>query len=240
MPRNGSPDWDRAADLAAIEATYDEYAKSRRSRLWDVRSPGYGMLVDDLRRRLMRALGNSASRASRVLDLGCGTGELAMQARGAGIEAAWTGLDLRADAVDAARMQHPWAEFLVGSADDVPRDDGSFDVVVAQVLFSSLPSRRLEESVAREIGRLLGPDGWLVWLDIRYDNPTNRAVHGLSRQRISNLFPDWSTELELAGLLPPVARRLGPTARLSYPALSAVPPLRSHLVGRLRRPAPSS
>ncbi len=61
----------------------------------------------------------------------------------------------------------------------VPLDDASVDVVVARVLFSSLPSARLEAAVAAEIGRLLRPGGWLVWLDIRYSNPANPSVHGV-------------------------------------------------------------
>jgi hypothetical protein len=38
-------------------------------------------------------------------------------------------------------------------------------------------------------------------------------------------------------VLPPIARRLGVTTPLLYPMLEAIPVLRSHLVGRLQRPA---
>jgi len=37
-------------------------------------------------------------------------------------------------------------------------------------------------------------------------------------------------------LLPPLARRLGPATPLAYPVLAALPPLRSHLIGLLRKP----
>jgi hypothetical protein len=111
---------------------------------------------------------------------------------------------------------------------------------VARVLFSSLPSRAMEGGVAREIARVLRPNGWLVWLDLRYSSPRNREVHAISRRRLAELFPDWSMELVTAGLLPPIARRLGPVSQIAYPVLSAVPILQSHLVGRLRRPRKAS
>jgi ubiquinone/menaquinone biosynthesis C-methylase UbiE len=230
--------WDRAADLEAIQATYDRYKRTERGRLWDRRAPGYARLVDDLQRRLVSALAASAPRdGGRVLDLGCGDGDLAAE-RGvleAGTE--WIGLDLRPEAIAAAAVRFPDARFIVGSADAVPLDDASVDVIVARVLFSSLPSERLEAAVAGEIGRLLRPGGWLVWLDIRYANPANRAVHGVPLSRIASLFPGWRRELRTAGLVPPLARRLGPTTPLTYPLLAAVPILRSHLVGRLSAPA---
>jgi hypothetical protein len=38
-------------------------------------------------------------------------------------------------------------------------------------------------------------------------------------------------------VVPPIARRLGPLTPVAYPILHAVPPLRSHFVGRLRCPS---
>ena len=139
--------------------------------------------------------------------------------------------------IDAARSAVPDAEFVVGSADAMPFDDRSFDVAVALTLFSSLPSRELEVAAAGEIGRVLRPGGWLGWYDLRYDNPTNRAVHGVTRARLGDLFRDWPIEVRTISLAPPIARRLGPLTPVAYPILQAFPPLRSHLVGRIRCPS---
>jgi SAM-dependent methyltransferase len=148
----------------------------------------------------------------------------------------WIGIDLRPDAIEEARRRFPTLTFHVASADDVPVESGTVDVVVSRLLFSSL-SPALEVAVAAEISRLLRPGGWLIWLDLRYSNPSNRAVHGLSVSRVRNLFPDWKAELRTAGLVPPLARRLGAVGAIAYPVLAAFPPLRSHVVGRLQRPA---
>jgi len=45
-----------------------------------------------------------------------------------------------------------------------------------------------------------------------------------------NLISDDTT------LIPPIARRLGPTTPVLYPILESIPFLRSHLIGRLRCP----
>ena len=131
----------------------------------------------------------------------------------------------------------PDARFVVGSADAMPFRDRAFHVVCAITLFSSLPSPSLEAAVATEISRVIRPGGWLVWHDLRYDNPGNPAVHGVTTGRLRELFPGWELELHSFTLVPPIARRLGPLTRVAYPLLHAVPPLRSHLIGRLRCPS---
>lgn len=173
-----------------------------------------------------------------VLDLGCGDGRFAVVAREAGLSiSSWIGVDLDPLAIARASESAPFATFVEASADRLSLGPASVDVVVASTLFSSLPSPDLEGAIAREISRVLVPGGWLVWYDLRYDNPTNRAVHGLSRSRLAQLFPGWAGEIRSITVLPPLARRLGPTTQLLYPLLELLPVLRSHLIGRLRRPA---
>lgn len=238
MPRNDTSSCDRAAQLDRIRESYARYDREGRARLWDSSNRGYARLTRQLLGRLLREMRASlpAHREGRLQDLGCGTGELLEHARSAGMTPDWVGLDLRADAVEAAKRRFPDAAFVMGSADDVPEPGASFDVIVAQLMFSSLPSMELEHAVASEVARLLRPGGWLVWSDLRYPSPSNRAVHGLSEDRIRSLFPDWTVRVASVGLLPPLARRLGVTTAITYPALGAIEPLRSHLVGRLQPP----
>lgn len=228
---------ERTAELASIEATYARYESSGREKIWDQKNRGYSALAIDLRRSVQGEIRRSVINGGTVADLGCGTGELATEAQVVGLGLDWIGVDLRAEPIAQAQSRLPFARFIVASADDLPLTTSSVDVAVAQVLFSSLPSPQLEESVAGEISRVLKPGGWLVWLDIRYSNPTNRAVHGIGVARLKELFPDWHRDVRSTGLIPPVARRLGPTASVLYPLLALIPPLRSHIVGRLRRPA---
>ena len=59
-----------------------------------------------------------------------------------------------------------------------------------------------------------------------------RAVQGSAGSAV----PGWEIELRSSTVIPPIARRLGRTTPVMYPVLHAIPPLRSHLIGRLRCP----
>lgn len=232
-------DRDRERDLEAIRSTYRRYETEGRSRLWDPTNPGYARMIRDREAALVELVRRSLpEQGGRVLDLGAGDGSLAKVIQRAGMPIQrWVGVDLDPAALAAASAAIPWGDFFEASADRLPFGDAAFDVVVASTLFSSLPSRGLEEGVVGEIARVLRPGGWLVWYDLRYRNPVNPSVHGLSRDDLRSLFPDWTMELDSMTLLPPLARRLGPLTGALYGPLHALPFLRSHLIGRLRPPA---
>jgi ubiquinone/menaquinone biosynthesis C-methylase UbiE len=230
-------DSDRARDLEIIKRRYTQYAGSNRYDLWSLSNPGFRRLVYERDRSIMELLRNSIPpNGGSVVDLGSGSSRLAGIAHDAGIQCDWLGLDIDETAVAESSRTYPWARFVVASADRIPLPDASVDVMLASVLFSSLPSHDFERDVARDIGRVLRPGGWLIWFDLRIDNPSNPAVHGISRRRLEALFPGWEPEVESSTLLPPIARRLGRTTPFLYPMLVAVPLLRSHLIGRLHCP----
>jgi SAM-dependent methyltransferase len=233
------PESERERDLAAIRDAYEAYERDGRGRIWDTGNRGFARLVRDRDRDIVdllrRSLGPSGG---RVVDVGFGDARLATAGREAALPVShWIGVDMDPAAVREARLAAPWAEFIEGSADRLPFSDGSLDAVLASALFSSLPSQGLERAVAAEVARVLKPNGWIVWYDLRYRNPTNRAVHGIPRKRLHELFPGWQRELRTTSLLPPVARRLGLLTFLAYPVLASIPVFRSHLIGRLERPS---
>jgi ubiquinone/menaquinone biosynthesis C-methylase UbiE len=190
----------------------------------------------DRDRILIDLVRRSVPAGGSVLDIGCGPGSLADLVAGEVPNLSWTGVDLLPEAITEAREQRPWATWIEASADALPIGNASIDVVVASTLFSSLPSGQLERDAAAEVGRVLRPGGWLVWYDLRYGNPGNRSVHGLGQNAVRHLFPGWRAELRPVTLIPPLARRLGSLTGVLYGPLERLPFLRSHLVGRLRRP----
>lgn len=226
----------RDEELDRVRATYQRYARDGRSRLWDRANPGYARIARERDEALVELIVTclGADGAGTVLDCGCGTGELADLVRARAPRVAWTGIDLRTEALEVGRRDRPWGVWVEGSVDALPFPDGSFDVVVASTLFSSLPSWELELATAREIARVLAPDGAVVWYDLRYGSPRNRAVHPMSRRRIERLFPGWIVDLRSITLLPPLARRLPGGFAWVHAMLSRVPLARSHLVGRVR------
>jgi ubiquinone/menaquinone biosynthesis C-methylase UbiE len=224
-------------DGERIREVYRSYEDQGRDRLWDMANRGFARLSRDRDLRLRDLLARSlpAGPAS-LLDVGCGNGWLLASVGQRWPDVRLTGLDLQPERVEEARANAPEAHLVVGSADALPFEDNAFDVVSAITLMSSLPTERMEADAAREVARVTRPGGWLIWFDLRYDNPTNPAVHGIDGRRLATLFPGWAQELESSTVLPPLARRLGRSTPVLYPILELVPPLRSHLIGRLRCP----
>jgi hypothetical protein len=54
---------------------------------------------------------------------------------------------------------------------------------------------------------------------------------------VHDLFPDLKGDLHAVTVLPPLVRRLGPLTARAYPVLASMSPLRSHLMGLLRKAA---
>ncbi|MEM8853074.1 MAG: class I SAM-dependent methyltransferase [Pseudomonadota bacterium] len=97
----------------------------------------------------------------RVLDLACGTGQLAIPAARAG--AAVTGLDLSEPWIEQAKAraaaENLNIHFKVGDAEALPFDDGAFDLVISLigVMFAPRPERAAAEMlrVCRSGGRIV-------------------------------------------------------------------------------------
>lgn len=231
-------DDERARQVALIRATYAGYRRSNAHERWSRANRGFRRLISDRDRTLLLLLSASLPGGTgRLLDVGCGDGNLLALASERLPDIDLAGVDVDGELLIQATEAVPSGIFVEGSADQLPFASESVDVVVASTLFSSLPTPDFEQAVAGETARVLKPGGWLVWYDLRISNPANRAVHGMTRGRIRSLFPGWTLHLESTSLLPPIARRLGRATPILYPVLEALPVLRSHLIGRMRKPS---
>lgn len=98
---------------------------------------------------------------SRMLDVACGSGQLALVAARRGIQV--TGVDIATNSIEAARgrARHEGldAEFDEGDAEALPYADGSFDAVVTMygAMFAPRP-----ELVASEMLRVARPGGLIA------------------------------------------------------------------------------
>jgi SAM-dependent methyltransferase len=123
---------------------------------WSANAPGYGALTGRITARFADALLDAArvGPGSRVLDAGCGHGDLCAAAAARG--ARTVGVDLAEGMVRAAQAAHPELEFRVADAEDLPFADASFDAALAAFLVNHLPH---PERGARELRRVVAPGG---------------------------------------------------------------------------------
>lgn len=90
-----------------------------------------------------------------ILDVGCGTGGTLDRLKHIGQP---VGVDLEPIALELSR-ERGHTHLLLASATSLPFADGSFDAVVALDVLEHIPD---DAAAAREIARILAPDGTLV------------------------------------------------------------------------------
>lgn len=125
------------------------------------------------KRRLAALAGDVRGR--RVLDLACGTGDIALALAAGG--AIVTGLDVTHRMIQLARVKSAGspARFLTGDMMALPFGDASFDVVTTGYGLRNVPE--LLPAIG-EIRRVLTPGGMLLSLDFdRPSQPVVRAVY---------------------------------------------------------------
>lgn len=100
-------------------------------------------------------------RGTRLLDVACGSGQIAIPAARAGARV--TGVDIAENWIEQARERAAGEDldirFDVGDAEDLPFDDASFDVTVSLIgaMFAPRPER-----VAAELLRVTRPGGNVI------------------------------------------------------------------------------
>lgn len=101
--------------------------------------------------------------ATRLLDIGCGTGRTLHQIVRTHPSLRLWGVDLSPAYVSVARrrLESPEVTIAVENAEQLPFADGAFDIATSVYLFHELP-RNARRNVVREMHRVLRPGGLLV------------------------------------------------------------------------------
>lgn len=156
--------------------------------------------VDSARRTLLDQA--ALERHHRVLDLGCGTGSLAVLVKRLYPTVTVIALDPDARALARARAKAGRASvdirFDRGFADALPYPDDSFDRILSSMMFHHLDEGD-RRSMLREARRVLRPGGRLELLDFagpgsRSQGPLGRLIH--AHHRLSG-----NDEASILGLL---------------------------------------
>jgi ubiquinone/menaquinone biosynthesis C-methylase UbiE len=134
-----------------------------------------------------------------VLDVGCGTGSLLIEAArslgsGSRLHGVEPSSEMLVHAQHKAQQHIPEINFVQGSADQIPFPDATFDVVFCTLVLHHLPAA-MQLAAVQEMSRVVRPGGRLVIVDMQ--QPRTIAA----RLSIVTLFhkfatnataPDWS------------------------------------------------
>ena len=184
---------------------------------------------------LAAALGPDLS-GVRVLDVGCGSGGFLRQLIDWGADPArLVGTEYLADRLELARHNSaPGVRWHLGDLDFAA--DASFDLAVANTVFSSILEDAARAALAAEMWRTVMPGGWCMVFDFRYNNPRNKQVRKVDWRELQRLWPTPVHRHQTLLLAPPLARRLVRAPRMVGQLLAMAPVLRSHFIYMARKP----
>lgn len=146
------------------------------------------------------------SAGERVLDVGCGTGSLAIALKGAvGPTGSVLGIDASPEMIDVARRNASKAgvdvNFQLALGEAIPFAKGTFDLVVSQLAVHHLPDD-LKPSAFGEMYRVLKPGGRCLIVD--FEPPKSVPGRLVARMVLGSVMmqinvADYRTLLENAG-----------------------------------------
>jgi SAM-dependent methyltransferase len=176
-------------------------------------------------------------RGLRVLDFGCGSGEncLLLAQRGARV----IGVDISESLIAVARKRlrvnglEGAAEFIAGSAHDLPVREGSVDLVLGIAILHHLDL----DASAREVHRVLKPGGRAIFKEPVRDSRLIKAVRGAIPYRAPDVSPYERplTSAELERFAARFRRHRSRAFSLPFVNLTeALPPLRRYIHGAYR------
>lgn len=177
--------------------------------------------------------------ALRVLEVGCGAGGNLLELLRAGFAPQHlAGAELLPERLAAARAVLPQSVALWGGdATALDIAPASRDIVLQSTVFSSLLDDAFQQRLADAMWRWVAPGGGVLWYDFTVDNPRNRDVRGVPLARLRQLFPQARLDAVRVTLAPPLARALCRLHPGLYPLANALPPLRTHVLAWLGKPA---
>lgn len=217
--------------LSSEEAKRIADAYGRRSKLvpqglYSLFEPSHLLRMQDAERRIVSAIKREkrSLRDAKLLEIGCGSGYWLRQfVQWGGKPHNLVGVDLLADRIAVARELCPSDIRLeCRDASSLGFRDSTFDIVFQSTVFSSILDTAMKATVAREMLRVLHPDGFVLWYDFFVNNPRNRDVRGIRKKELPQLFPNCSIKCERITLAPPLGRPLSRISALAYNLASAL------------------
>lgn len=227
-------------EIERIRHAYADRARRQLDGRYSLLDPANLYLFQRRERALLhlvRRRGLLPLAGRRVLDVGCGSGEVLHDFVRYGADPALAaGIDLSPERVKTAGTRLPSAAIAIGNAAALPVEAATFDIALQFTLMSSVLDHSTRGEIARETMRILRPGGTVIWYDFTW-NPGNRDVRGVPLGELRRLYPGCEIDVSRVTLAPPLSRRI---ARMSWTLcrlLEVLPPLRSHLLAAITKPA---
>ena len=216
------------------------YSQRHPGSVYSRFDPAHLFEMQERERYFLRLLAKSGCRAlhkHKILEVGCGNGELLRDLIKWGARPENTfGIDLIPERILEARTLCPQGISIeAGNAAEINFPDKTFDLVFQSTVFTSVLDYQIKASIALEMLRVAKPDGIIFWYDFSVNNPLNKNVKGVRLREMRRLFQDCDIVLKRITLAPPIARLLAPYSWILCYFLSKVPLLCTHYLAAIRK-----
>jgi ubiquinone/menaquinone biosynthesis C-methylase UbiE len=174
---------------------------------------------------------------SKLLEIGCGCGNNILDFIRLGFKAK----NITVNELIESRMQKAKeilpgsVQFIEGNAAELKLKAESYDIVYQSMVFSSILSRDLRESIAEQMWRWVKPGGGVLWYDFIYNNPSNKDVTGIPVHEFLKMFPGSEYYKWKITLAPPLSRLVTKIHPVLYPVFNTFKFLRTHYLIYVRK-----
>lgn len=224
-------------------AVAERYARRGAPDRYSLLQPDVWQTVQERQRAMLKLfarLGWHDLPRRRAIEVGCGAGGNLLELLRLGfLPEHLAGIELLPERFALARRVLPAVVPLwQGDASTLDIEPSSRDLVLQSTVFSSLLDDGFQQRLAERMWTWVAPGGGVLWYDFTVDNPRNRDVRGVPLKRIRALFPRATLWHQRITLAPPLARLLCRVHPALYPIFNTLPPLRTHVLAWLQKPAP--
>ncbi|MFT3800673.1 MAG: class I SAM-dependent methyltransferase [Burkholderiaceae bacterium] len=218
------------------------YAKRQRiDWRYSVLNPAQQLPTQERERvlcRMLRSQDWTRLNQIKVTDVGCGgAGNLLMLLRFGFAPENLTGIELLVERYERARQVLPPASrVILGDATVASVEPASQDLVMQNLVFSTLLDLDFQQRLADAMWSWLRPGGAVIWHDFMFNNPRNKDTRGVPVSRIKELFPHGKIEQHRITLAPPISRLVTRIHPSLYTVFNALPLLRTHILAWIEKP----
>jgi ubiquinone/menaquinone biosynthesis C-methylase UbiE len=229
-----------ASEKNRIKAAYARRETSLNKRLYSHFDAARLFMLQERERQMLTVLRQHKRHdlaKQKILEIGCGDGQILRELIKWGARPGnLAGVDLLPDQIAEARRLCPGSVSLYcGDAVDLPFPDAAYDLVVQVTAFSSVLDVGMKQQMAREMLRVLRPEGGILWHDFFLNNPRNPDVRGIRLEEIRKLFPNCVFALRRMTLAPPLTRLVAPLCWSLCYSLAGLRVFNTHYLGLIFR-----
>ncbi len=222
-----------------INRVYSYYNEDQKfEKKWSYDNEGNRIINKERREAALQLLKSfSVSlHEKKILDVGCAGGDsIRLIKTLGGTEKNIVGIDIRKKRLNETKSFFRDATFFLMDARKLEFSDNTFDYVNLFTVLSSVLDNNNRKIISKEVMRILKPNGYVLYYDLRYNNPRNRYVKAVTKKDINKLFPSTIINMQLITLFPPLVRKIGKNVNYFYPKLSKLNFLNTHYIALLKK-----